>query len=46
MADGFRLGVGLERGFYSKFLANVKKEIDKKLVDVSSRAIPQIEIRL
>ena len=46
MADGFRLGVELEKGFYSKFLANVKKEIDKKLISVSSRAIPQIETRL
>lgn len=46
MADGFRLGIKLEAGFHSKFLKNVKEEINTLLLSKGVAAVKQIEVRL
>jgi hypothetical protein len=46
MVGGFRLGVELEKGFYNKFLTNIKQEINKKLISVSAKAVPRIKSKL
>ena len=46
MTDGFKLGIELEKNFYSNFARNVKAEISKKITKVIPRVAETIKSKI
>ena len=46
MTDGFKLGIELEKNFYSNFAQNVKAEISKKITKAIPRAVATIRSKI